>query len=152
MTSCMQLFVVQAMTAYSKLSKLNHKTLQQEVFFPLRVVGLANELGHKLVHEGGLLELTAEHLRNVHVSGDCRLEEEGRWRKVRSHTLEVRKQDAELAYKLVRKHLRNTQMTWQHEGGQTLLRVTLSGGGRRGAPNARAHHGTGCRPSQPMAQ
>ena len=78
MTSCMQLFVVQAMTAYSKLSKLNHKTLQQEVFFPLRVVGLAYELGHKLAHTGGLLALTAEQLRKVHVSGDCRLEEKGR--------------------------------------------------------------------------
>ena len=140
------------MTGYSKLTKLNHKTQQQEAFFPLRVVGLAYELGHKLVHKGGLLELTAEHLRKVDVSGDCRLEEEGRWRKVRSHALVVRKQDAELAYKLVRKHLRNTQMTWQYEGSRTVRLVTLSSCGRRGAPNARDHHGAGGGPPQPMAQ
>ena len=120
------------MTAYSKLTKYSHKTKKQEPFFPLRVVGLAYELGHKLVHKGGLRELTAEQLRKVEVPGDCRLEEEGRWRKVRKHNLDVRKQDAELAYKLVRKHLRNIQMTWQHEGCRAMLVVTLSSCERRG--------------------
>ena len=36
------------MIAYSKLAKLNHLTGEYEVFFPLRAVGLAYELGHKL--------------------------------------------------------------------------------------------------------
>ena len=61
------------MNAYKNLTKLNHETQEQECFFPLRVVGLAYELGHKLVHKSGLLQLTAEHLRKVDVSGDCSL-------------------------------------------------------------------------------
>ena len=107
--SCGSSSLAQAMNAYKNLTKLNHKTQEQECFFPLRVAGLAYELGHKLVHKSGLLQLTAEHLRKVDVSGDCRLFEDGRWRKVRSHALNVRKQDAELAYTLVRKHLHTTQ-------------------------------------------
>ena len=109
MRSCGSSSLFQAMAAYSNLTKLNHKTQEQECFFPLRVVGLAYELGHKLVHKNGLLQLAAEQLRHVVVSGDCRLLEDGRWRKVRSHTLSVRKQDAELAYTLVRKHLPTTR-------------------------------------------
>ena len=40
--------------AYSKVQKFNHKTQQYECFFPLRVVGLAYELGHKLAEKHGV--------------------------------------------------------------------------------------------------
>ena len=40
--------------AYSKVQKFNHKTQQYECFFPLRVVGLAYELGHKLAEKEGV--------------------------------------------------------------------------------------------------
>ena len=70
------------------------------------------------MHKKGLLQLTAEHLRKVDVSGDCGLFEDGRWRKVRSHFLNVLKQGAELAYTLVRKHLHTMQTTWQRAGSR----------------------------------
>ena len=124
--SCMSSSLAQAMNAYKNLTKLNHDTKEQECFFPLRVVGLAYELGHKLVHEKGLLQLAAEHLRKVDVSGDCGLFEDGRWRKVRSHSLNVRKQDAELAYTLVRKHLHTMQTTWQRAGSRKVFSLGLS--------------------------
>ena len=48
--------------AYSKVQKLNYKTKEYECFFPLRVVGLAYELGHKLAEKhcvsGGIFEQT----------------------------------------------------------------------------------------------
>ena len=40
--------------AYSKVQKLNYKTKEYECFFPLRVVGLAYELGHKLAEKHGV--------------------------------------------------------------------------------------------------
>ena len=44
--------VAQAMT-YSKAQKLNYATQKYECFFPLRVVGLAYELGQKLAEKRG---------------------------------------------------------------------------------------------------
>ena len=59
--SSLKVFVARAMT-YSKLQKFNHKTDKYECFFPLRVVGLAYELGHNLAEKhgacGGVFELT----------------------------------------------------------------------------------------------
>ena len=95
------------MVAYSKLSKLNHETGEYEVFFALRAVGLAYELGHKLaLQKKGVLALTWEDLRVVSVSGKLRLTEEGgRVRCLRSHQLHLQPQDARLAHTLVLKHL-----------------------------------------------
>ena len=58
------------MTAYSKLAKLNHLTGEYEVFFPLRAMGLAYELGHKLaLGKKGVLALTWEDLRMGWIAG-----------------------------------------------------------------------------------
>ena len=39
---------------YSKVQKWNYKSERYECFFPLRVVGLAYELGHKLAEKHGV--------------------------------------------------------------------------------------------------
>ena len=83
------------MAGYSNLTKINTLTKQHEAFFPLRVVGLAVELGHKLALQKGVLQVTANDLDHVHVSGTLQLTENGWLRKLRSYSLEVRKQDAE---------------------------------------------------------
>ena len=93
------------MTPYSFLSKLNYKSKQYEVFHPLRVVGLACELGHKSVHSQGVLSLTTSDVKQVYVSGKLKLQDEGRTRALSSYTLPLRNQDAELARDVVLKHV-----------------------------------------------
>lgn len=62
---------------------------------------LANELGHKLVHDRGLFNVFPSDLGTVSVSGTLRLLVNRRFRKVRSCTVTARQQDAEFAHSVV---------------------------------------------------
>ena len=64
---------------------------------------LANELGHKLVHDNGLWSVFPSDLGTVTVSGTLRLQENAHLRKLRRCTVAVRAQDAELAHSVVGK-------------------------------------------------
>ena len=92
-------------TKYSDVEKLDRRSGQYEKFFPLRIVGLAYELGHKLAHEKGLWAVTWEDLRYVNVSGTVRVRENNRWRAARSQVVQMQKEDAMLAHALLRKQL-----------------------------------------------
>ena len=82
------------MLAYSCVTKFDLDTCEFKPFHPLRAVGLAYELGHKLALEKGVLALTWEDLRSVSVSGTFRLKDGARWRAARKHCLQLRPQDA----------------------------------------------------------
>ena len=97
---------VQAMAAYGHVSKYNPRSKAFDKFLPLRAVGLAYEQGHKLCRARGVLALTVEDFLQVRVAGALRVLDDGRERKARSYTLQLRRQDAELAHKLVLKHVR----------------------------------------------
>ena len=58
---------ITSLVKYKDVKKLNVRTGVFERFFPLRAVGLGNESGHKLVHNGGLVALTWEAVRTVTV-------------------------------------------------------------------------------------
>ena len=62
---------------------------------------LADELGHKLVHDRGLCNVFPSDLGKVTVSGTLRLQQDGRLRKLKSCTVQVRPQDKEFAHLVV---------------------------------------------------
>ena len=53
----------------------------------------------------GVCSLRWQQLRSVTVSGDVRVKDDGCWRKTKTHTLTVNKEDAELALTVVQKQL-----------------------------------------------
>ena len=64
---------------------------------------MAYELGHRLAYSRGLLAVKEECLRTVTVSGDVRVRENIRQRKVNTYSLAVRPQHSRLALTLVQK-------------------------------------------------
>lgn len=92
------------LTAYNTLRKADPQTMTHRQFFPLRAVGLAVELGHKLARQGGVGALLAEQLRTVRVCGDLQIYTAGEWRSARAAMLQLRPQDAQLALTIVKKH------------------------------------------------
>ena len=56
---------ITSLVKYKDVEKLNVRAGVFESFFPLRAVGLGNESGHKLVHNGGLHACTWESMRTV---------------------------------------------------------------------------------------
>ena len=92
--------------SYSHCEKLNRSSGKYEPYFPLKVVGLAYELGHKLVLQrgsdaSGKANLTWTDVANVRVSGRLRVKEEERWRTACACTVRLARKDAELALALV---------------------------------------------------
>ena len=70
------------MVLYRSVEKLNTRTQEWEPLYPLRVVGFAYELGHKVARERGLGSLSSEDFKLVTVSGGVRVRASDRWRKV----------------------------------------------------------------------
>ena len=70
------------MASYKCVEKLNKPTGQWEPMYPLRVVGFAYELGHKVVHEHGPGFLSPADFKRVRVSGKVRVLTNSRWRYV----------------------------------------------------------------------
>ena len=64
---------------------------------------MAYELGHRLVHSGGLFSVRSQSLATVTVSGQVRVYENGTARRVKSCSVAVREKDSELAHSLVKK-------------------------------------------------
>ena len=98
--------------AYKNVEKLNKETGQFEHFYPLRVVGLCYEKGHKLAHDLGLKQLHWEDLRTVRVAGTVRVREGRGWRSCRAQRLAARDKDAKFGHTLVKKQLGVLQKDW----------------------------------------
>ena len=77
-----------AMTWYKYVEKFAKGKQQYEPLHPLRVAGLAYEVGWKFVHKRGLKALRCEHLKRVNVSGGVRVQSGQRWRKVQNYCFE----------------------------------------------------------------
>ena len=79
---------ITSLVKYKDVQKLNVRTGVFEKFFPLRAVGLGNESGQKLVHNGGLGALSWEAVRTVTVfpgkHGAVQVLQNGSWQDVRS--------------------------------------------------------------------
>jgi hypothetical protein len=73
------------------------------LFFPLRAVGLAVELGYKLCPTKGLDNVSVSDLSTVKVSGKLQIYEEGRWRSSNKCDLKLARMDALLAKKILEK-------------------------------------------------
>ena len=76
------------MTLYKYVQKFSKEKQKFESFHPLRVAGLAYEVGWKFAHKRGLKALRCQHLKSVTVSGGVCAQSGQRWRKVQSYSFE----------------------------------------------------------------